>query len=129
MSADTPPLARFIGAVLEPGCELCDAERYTHWYHEDDICWVADCEICDTPMVVWNGHGTEPPELHVAHMLARLAEAGAARFGPDGFRLDRVMRQIPTHFHAHARDADWASRRWGSTMSVYSGVGGERRTR
>ena len=45
-----------------PGCELCEAARFTHWYHEDDVCWVADCEVCETPMVVWRHHGTEPPE-------------------------------------------------------------------
>ena len=27
-------------------CELCEAARLTTWYHEDDICWVAECEIC-----------------------------------------------------------------------------------
>jgi hypothetical protein len=27
----------------------------------------------------------------------------AARYGVDGFRVDPVMRQIPDHFHAHAR--------------------------
>ena len=32
------------------------------------------------------------------------------RFGPDGWSLDRVMRQIPDHFHAHARDPHWWSR-------------------
>ena len=25
------------------------------------MCWVADCEICAVPMVVWRHHGTEPP--------------------------------------------------------------------
>ena len=39
---------------------LCAADRITPWYHEDDVCWVADCEICATPMVVWRWHGTEP---------------------------------------------------------------------
>ena len=75
----------------------------TTWYHEDEMCWVADCEACDVPMVVWRRHGKEPPPEEVGHMLARLAEAAAALFGADGFRLDPVMRQIPDHFHAHAR--------------------------
>ena len=33
-------------------CELCRAARITPWYHEDEICWVAECEICAVPMVV-----------------------------------------------------------------------------
>jgi len=25
-------------------CELCLAERVTEWFHEDDVCWIAECE-------------------------------------------------------------------------------------
>lgn len=118
----------FVPPTPDDGCELCEAARFTHWYHEDDVCWVADCEVCDTPMVVWRHHGTDPPADHVEHMLARLADAGGARFGPDGWRIDRTMRQIPDHFHAHCRDPGWMQRRWGSPPSRYSGVGGDRVT-
>jgi hypothetical protein len=84
----------------------------TRWYHEDDVCWVADCEVCDVPMVVWKVHGVDPDPDAKAHMLARLEDAASARFGAGGFSLDPVMRQIPDHFHAHARDPDWWSRRF-----------------
>jgi hypothetical protein len=90
------------------GCDLCAAERRTPWFHEDETCWVGDCQICRTPMVVWRRHGADPPEAERAHMLARLAEVAEARLGA-GFRIDPVMRRIPGHFHAHARDPDW----WG----------------
>ncbi len=53
-----------------PGCELCEAARLTDWFHEDDTCWVADCEICGVPMVVWKRHGKEPPDDQLEHMLA-----------------------------------------------------------
>jgi hypothetical protein len=44
-------------------------------------------------------------------MLARLAEVAAARL--DGaFRIDPVMRRIPDHFHAHARDPAWPGFAW-----------------
>ncbi|MEA3216581.1 MAG: hypothetical protein QOJ19_2737 [Acidimicrobiia bacterium] len=107
-------------------CELCEAARFTHWYDEDDICWVADCEVCETPMVVWKQHGTGPSPEEVEHMLERLSAAAISRFGPEGWSIDRVMRQIPSHFHAHARDPQWQSRRWGTPPSRYTGVGGER---
>jgi len=42
-------------------CELCTAARITPWYYEDDTCWIAECEICETPMVVWRNHGVQPP--------------------------------------------------------------------
>ena len=111
----------------EPGCELCEAARFTHWYHEDEICWVADCEVCDTPMVVWRNHGTRPVDTAIAHMVEQLEVAAILRFGPQGWAVDRTMRQIPDHFHAHVRDPHWAARRWSSTPSRYSGVGSERK--
>jgi hypothetical protein len=94
------------------GCDLCEAARITPWHHEDDVCWVADCEICDVPMVVWKEHGVAPPADALEHMLDALRDVAAARFGPDGFSVDRVMRQIPDHFHAHARDPNWWLRRF-----------------
>ena len=110
-----------------PPCELCEAARFTHWYHEDDVCWVADCEVCDCPMVVWKQHGTDAPGPDVEHMMSMLNAAGVERFGDGGFSIDRVMRQIPSHFHAHARDRGWHQRRWTSQPSRYSGtVGGPR---
>ena len=114
-------------SVVEAGCELCEAARFTHWYEEDEICWVADCEVCDTPMVVWRNHGTRPSDADVAHMMARLGAAGELRFGPSGWSIDRTMRQIPSHFHAHARDPRWMARRWESTPSRYNGVAAERK--
>ena len=113
--------------VAPEDCELCEAARFTHWYHEDDVCWVADCEACDCPMVVWKQHGTAAPDADVEHMMAQLAAAGRERFGDDPFTIDRVMRQIPWHFQSHARDRRWQQRRWSSQPSRYSGaVGGPR---
>ena len=85
----------------------------TPWHHEDDLCWVADCEVCDVPMVVWKEHGTAPPEPVLDHLLAQLDRVATDRWGSDGYSVDRVMRQIPDHFHAHARDPQWWSRRMG----------------
>ena len=54
-------------------CDLCEAARITHWFHEDDVCWIAECEICDMPMVVWRWHGIDPPPEALAHMHGELA--------------------------------------------------------
>ncbi|HEU5323110.1 MAG TPA: hypothetical protein VFX28_20055, partial [Methylomirabilota bacterium] len=83
------------------GCQLCRAAHLTPWYHEDDVCWIAECEICAVPMVVWRRHGTQPPAADLRHMHARLREVGAAQLGD--FWLDAHMRNIPDHWHAHAR--------------------------
>ena len=85
----------------DPECLLCRAERITPWHHDDDICWIADCSICATPMVVWRGHGTEPPDDERGHMLAHLTRVAHGVLGDHW--LDGNMRNIPDHFHMHAR--------------------------
>ena len=95
------------------GCDLCEAARITPWHHEDEVCWVADCEICGVPMVVWKSHGNQPPPDEVEHMRGALAAVADRRFGPEGWSLDSVMRQIPDHFHAHARNPNWWLSRFG----------------
>jgi hypothetical protein len=99
--------------VTPPGCDLCEAARITPWHHEDEVCWVADCEICDVPMVVWKVHSADPSAEALEHMVVELSRVADERFGADGWSLDRVMRQIPDHFHAHARDPNWWFRRFG----------------
>jgi hypothetical protein len=100
--------------MTPPGCELCEAAPLTTRYHEDELCWIADCEACDVPMVVWKHHGARPGDGDRERMLGQLRLVALARFGTtEGFWIDEVMRQIPDHFHAHAREAWWASRRAG----------------
>lgn len=83
------------------GCDLCRAAKITPWHHEDDICWVAECDVCDVPMVVWRYHGIKPPADHLAHMHARLREIATAQLGE--IYIDDHMRNIPDHYHAHGR--------------------------
>ncbi len=92
---------------FDPSCDLCEAARLSEWHHEDDVCWVADCEVCGVPMVVWKQHGPTPPDVDIEHMVAQLTRVADARFGPGEWSVDRVMRQIPNHFHAHGRDPNW----------------------
>ena len=92
------------GFAKVEGCDLCRAKKITPWYQEDDICWIAECDVCDTPMVVWRWHGTAPPAEHVAHMRARPNEVALAHFGECW--VDDHMRNIPDHWHAHGRPAD-----------------------
>ena len=83
------------------GCDLCRAARITPWYHEDEICWIAECDICEVPMVVWRFHGTVPPTQHLVHMHDRIREIAVEQVGE--FYIDDHMRNIPDHYHAHAR--------------------------
>jgi hypothetical protein len=88
--------------MAERICELCEAARITPWFHEDDVCWIAECEICAVPMVVWREHDPAPPEAVKAVLHARLAEVVATHFEFEHY-VDDHMRNIPDHYHAHAR--------------------------
>ena len=108
-----------------PTCDLCKAQKMTPWFHEDDTCWIAECDICAVPMVVWRFHGPCPPDEHLAHMRARIAEVaaiGAAvsrRYvgAPAGEIPDAVLQQAPKRvglvFHP-TRIASWDHRKLGS---------------
>ena len=87
--------------MIERTCDLCAAARITTWHHEDDVCWIADCELCAVPMVVWRSHGTTPPARDLTHMIAMLERVARARF-PE-YAVDDQRRNIPDHWHAHAR--------------------------
>jgi hypothetical protein len=87
--------------VTEP-CLLCDAERLTEWYFEDEQCWVGDCVVCMTPMIVWRTHGL-PDSRTEATLLAHLERVAAERYGGEGYYVDGERRRIPDHWHAHAR--------------------------
>jgi hypothetical protein len=91
-------------SAVPPGqdCALCSADRVTAWLFEDDECWIADCMVCATPMVVWRTHRLPDGEVE-QRLLDRLADAAGARYGDDGFWIDEVRRRIPDHWHAHAR--------------------------
>jgi hypothetical protein len=83
-------------------CELCEAARITPWYYEDDFCWVAECEVCSVPMVVWREHNPLPPDDVRAALQARLASVMAETFEWE-FVFDDNLRSIPNHYHCHAR--------------------------
>ncbi len=104
------PLVARTARPRAPGCDLCEAARLTRWHHEDDVCWIADCELCDVPMAVWRSHGTEPPDDELAHMLAQLSRAARDVFRE--FHVDTVRRNIPGHWHAHARPKGRAALAW-----------------
>jgi hypothetical protein len=89
--------------ITDPNCELCEAAEFTRWFHRDDTCWVAECDSCDDPMVVWRSHGTEPTEAEVEHMVGHLEAAAREVFADNAYLVDRNRRTIPDHWHAHAR--------------------------
>lgn len=83
-------------------CELCEAAQMSEWFYEDEECWIAECESCAVPMVVWRQHDPTPPDDVKSRLLERLTAVTAKHFDFD-IRIDDNMRTIPDHYHAHAR--------------------------
>jgi hypothetical protein len=90
------------GRTFSERCDLCEEARITQWFHEDDDCWVAECEICAVPMVVWRNHDHSPPDAVKAVLHERLGMVVAEHFEFEHY-VDDNMRNIPDHYHAHAR--------------------------
>ena len=82
-------------------CDLCEAARITPWFYEDDLCWIAECEICATPMVVWREHDANPAPDVKSELHVRLAAVVEEYFSFEHY-VDDNMRNIPDHYHAHA---------------------------
>jgi hypothetical protein len=91
-----------VSPMSSSGSELCQAVRMTTWWHDDDVCWVAECDSCGVPMVVWKQHSGNPPPMVREHMMGCLRTV-ADQHGPVDYWIDDRLRTIPDHFHAHAR--------------------------
>jgi hypothetical protein len=88
--------------LRDPTCELCEAARLSDWYYEDDVCWIAECEACFVPMVVWKRHDPNPPEEVRVELFQRLSAVADRMFSGE-YWIDDRLRSIPGHYHAHAR--------------------------
>ncbi len=96
--------------AIDASCELCEATPFTEWFHTDDLCWIAECDACGVPMVVWRVHDPCPPDEIRQELHTRLADVMTAR-SSDPYWIDENMRTIPDHYHAHARRRiDWTRR-------------------
>ena len=88
---------------MSRGCDLCEGAVITTRYFEDDDCWIADCEICLVPMAVWRTHDAVPPDDVKERLLTALTAVADTEFGAGNWSYDDHMRNIPDHYHAHAR--------------------------
>jgi hypothetical protein len=95
-------------------CELCQLARTTTWYAEyaEPLRFVVlDCDSCDVPMAVLGEHRSAVAPGERAVMERALARVAAEKFA-HGWFFDDHMRQIPEHYHLHARPYPaWLPRR------------------
>jgi hypothetical protein len=88
-----------------PGCELCELARTTQWYAEFEEPFrfaILDCDSCDVPMAVLGTHRALPTDAEREVMQRALAQIADGKY-PRGWYFDDHMRQIPEHYHLHAR--------------------------
>jgi len=95
-------------------CELCCLSRTTRWYAEFEEPFhfvILDCDSCDVPMAVLGAHRTRPTAEENAVIRRELARVAEELF-PQGWFFDDHMRQIPDHYHLHARPypRGWSAR-------------------
>ena len=83
-------------------CELGEAAKMSEWFYADHECWIAECESCAVPMVVWKIHHPSPDEEIRQRLHSKLSAIVEQHFDFEP-RIDDNMRTIPDHYHAHAR--------------------------
>ena len=95
-------------------CELCQLARTTTWYaeYEEPFRFVLlDCDSCDVPMAVLGAHRAVPTPEEKEVMQRELGALADKKFAA-GWFFDDHMRQIPDHYHLHARPYPaWMPRR------------------
>lgn len=77
----------------------------TTWYAEYEQPFrfaIMDCDSCDVPMAVLREHRREPTSDEREVMQQALAAVADVKY-PTGWYFDDHMRQIPDHYHLHAR--------------------------
>jgi hypothetical protein len=104
--------------MSERKCELCELVRSTRWYaqfYHPLAFTVLDCDSCDTPMAVLGEHRATATEEERRFMVRALEMIGET-IGLGDILFDDRMRQIPDHYHLHARVAPawWPRSRGGS---------------
>lgn len=86
-------------------CELCELHPVTRWYADvaDPFRFrIIDCDSCDVPMAVLGEHRSRVSDEESRILRDALARVADERY-PDGWVFDDHMRQIPDHYHLHAR--------------------------
>lgn len=86
-------------------CELCELVRSTRWFaqvFEPFPFTLLECDSCDVPMAVLGEHRATVSESERAVMAKALAWVAEAHDLGE-ITLDDRMRQIPDHYHLHAR--------------------------
>lgn len=81
-------------------CELCNLEKKTIWYYEDDYFIVCDCKDCNIPMIVLKRHAVRLNQEEMIDLMWLLC----FQFQPGGMPKHKLVQKrskIKNHWHAH----------------------------
>ena len=82
-------------------CSLCEAKKLSHWFHEDERVWVAECITCHDRMLVFKKHNINLTKDD--HQYAELIFSHLWPNWQDIYRLDKNQKAIKDHPHFHLR--------------------------
>jgi len=81
-------------------CELCNLEKKTKWYYEDDTFIICDCLTCKVPMIVAKYHHslveTMRPEVFESYVNGLVRGVLKRKF-----HFRREQRKVKDHWHWH----------------------------
>lgn len=77
-------------------CDLCNLQKETIWYYEDDYFVICDCIKCRIPMVVYKNHTMKIPIEQMIRIMVQVKEL----FGRKA-KIRNNQRKIPDHWHVH----------------------------
>lgn len=81
---------------MEKDCPLCELQKLTKWYFDEDDFVVIECLKCKIPMYVWKDHS-----FPTGKEIEMLIEHAHNNFPDRDFDFKR--RTIPEHYHFHMR--------------------------
>lgn len=77
-------------------CQLCDLQKKTKWFYEDDKWIICECKTCNRAMIVYKKHTMFVP---IADWFAIFNQI-TSLFG-NQITLRFEQRKIKNHFHIH----------------------------
>ncbi len=81
-------------------CELCNLEKKTKWYCEDDTFVICDCESCKLPMIISKLHNTNMLILFPKVFEAWVNGLVKGIFKKK-FHFRKEQRKVKDHWHWH----------------------------
>ena len=78
-------------------CDLCNLEKKSDWYYEDEEFIICDCVSCMIPMIVSKEHADEVTRFTESYIYGLVK----GFFEGKKFHFRKEARKIKDHWHWH----------------------------